>query len=65
MNVSTVLVNADGTSSKIHTIAGIPPVTFYTFVMAPGSEGVFNIELAKSSTYPGQVFNAQTRHASL
>lgn len=60
VNVSTVLVKTDGTYSRTYATAGFPPATYYVFVQAPGNDGMFNIGLAQSGTYSGQVVNAQT-----
>jgi len=60
VNVSEVLINPNSTYSRTYATAGFPPATYYVFFQAPGNDGMFNIRLAQSGTYSGQVVNAQT-----
>jgi len=60
VNVSTVPLRADGTFSKAYGTAGFPPATYYVFVQAPGDDGVFDLDLAQTGVYSGQVVTAGT-----
>lgn len=59
VDVSTVLVNRDGTYSKTFNTAGLPPATYYVFVQSPGNDGLLNIRLEDTGNYSGQVVDAK------
>jgi hypothetical protein len=60
VNVSTVPVKADGTYTKTYATTGLPAATYYVFVQTPGNDGAFNLHLAMTGRYSGQVVNAQS-----
>jgi hypothetical protein len=60
VNVSNVPVNTAGFFSKTYTTTGLPPATYYVFVESPGSNGNFNIDLAETGIFSGQVVNTAT-----
>jgi hypothetical protein len=60
VNVTTVPVKSDGTFSMTYATAGFPPAIYYVFVQAPGDDGVFDLDLAQSGVYSGQVVTAKT-----
>jgi hypothetical protein len=60
VNVSTVPVKVDGTYAKTYATTGLPTATYYVFVQTPGNDGVFNLDLAVTGRYSGQVVNAQS-----
>ena len=60
VNVSTVPVKTDGTFSRTYSTAGFPSATYYVFVQAPGDDGAFDLNLARSGVYSGQVVTAKT-----
>ena len=60
VNVSTVMVNPDGTYSRTYQTAGLPPATYYVWVQSPGNSGNFEIDLQNSGNYSGQVVNVKS-----
>jgi len=60
VNVSTVPIKSDGTYSRTYSTAGFPPALYYVFVQAPGNDGTFDLDLAQSGVYSGQVVTAET-----
>jgi hypothetical protein len=60
VNVSTVPIKSDGTYSRTYSTAGFPPALYYVFVQAPGDDGTFDLDLAQSGVYSGQVVTAET-----
>ena len=60
VNVSTVAIKSDGTYSRTYHTAGFPPALYYVFVQAPGADGTFDLDLAQSGVYSGQVVTAGT-----
>jgi hypothetical protein len=60
VNVSHVLVNADGTFSLTFSTTGLPPATYYANIQSPGANGMFNINLVDKGIHSGQVVNTVT-----
>ena len=60
VNVSNVPVDAGGSFSKTYSTTGLPPATYYVFVESPGINEEYNIDLAESGLYSGQVVNTAT-----
>jgi hypothetical protein len=60
VNVSTVPVTVDGTYTKTYATTGLPTATYYVFVQTPGNDGAFNLDLAMTGRYSGQVVNSQS-----
>jgi len=60
VNVSIVPVKMDGTYTKTYATTGLPAATYYVFVQTPGNDGAFNLDLAMTGRYSGQVVNAQS-----
>jgi hypothetical protein len=60
VNVSTAPITSGGTYSKTYSTAGFPPALYYVFVQAPGNDGTFDLDLARSGVYSGQVVTAET-----
>lgn len=60
VNVTTVPVKSDGSFSKTYTTAGFPAALYYVFIQAPGKDGSFDLDLARSGIYSGQVVTAGT-----
>ncbi len=60
VNVTTVPVDVAGDFSETFSTTGLLPATYYVFVESPGSNSDFNIDLAESGGFAGQVVNMAT-----
>ncbi len=60
VNVTTVPVDVAGDFSLTYSTTGLPPATYYVFVESPGPNADFNIDLAESGGFAGQVINTAT-----
>lgn len=60
VNVTTVPVDLAGDFSETYSTTGIPPGTYYVFVESPGPNADFNLDLAESGPFAGQVINTVT-----
>ena len=60
VNDSTVLVNTDGTYSKVYQTNGLPAALYYVIVQSPGKDGSLNIVMDTTGQYSGQVMNTKT-----
>jgi hypothetical protein len=61
VNVTTVMVNAEGTFTKTYLTTGLPPATIYVFVQSPSTDGTFDIDLYDADIYSGQVVSTKTK----
>ena len=60
VNVTTVPVDVAGDFSETFSTTGLPPATYYVFIESPGPNADFNIDLAESGGFAGQVINTAT-----
>lgn len=60
VNVTKVPVDVAGDFSETFSTTGLLPATYYVFVESPGPNSDFNIDLAESGGFAGQVVNKAT-----
>ena len=60
VNVTTVPVDVAGDFSETFSTTGLLPATYFVFVESPGPNSDFNIDLAESGGFAGQVVNMAT-----